>query len=518
MITGRKLLLADDSLTIQKVVSLTFTDEGLNVTTVSDGEKAIEKLEENPPDIVLADVYMPGLSGYEVCERIKSDGRFRHIPVLLLVGTFEPFDEAEARRVGADDVLTKPFQSIRELVSKVGSLLSGRSSEKSIGGLMQDLPEREDAAKDLPRPAQVAAPSPSEESSAKTDEQTGTPAVQFPWEAPGGTASSGAPRDKVAVETQAARDDFSDFGIDDQLIEATPAESFGTAHQSHGAAIAHPSASADMEETPTLVVSAPVEKTDTRHKESPKETVVARDEDELSDLTLESPRVVASKEVVAPEEEAREDLPTAEPAYATHMASAAAADNALLELSNIQPSSVAADEADDFILDLAYEKPVSQRYYAVAAGTRGSYAEAEESPLDLGFGIEPKPPLAKIEQPAQAPAVAEEASPASVKPTPVYVEPTPVHEVEEPVVPQAEDVKRPASVEEGREAVTPQAALAGGQQITLEQLSPEVIDAVARRVVVQLSEKVVQEIAWEVVPDLAERLIKRHLEERSRAQ
>jgi len=127
--TGRKLLLADDSVTIQKVVDLTFTDEGMQVITVGDGEQAIRKLEEFTPDIVLADVLMPGVDGYRLCEFMKQSQRYGRIPVMLLVGSFEPFDEAEARRVGADDFLTKPFQSIRQLVSRVGSLLSGKSEE-----------------------------------------------------------------------------------------------------------------------------------------------------------------------------------------------------------------------------------------------------------------------------------------------------------------------------------------------------------------------------------------------------
>jgi CheY-like chemotaxis protein len=134
--TGRKLLLADDSVTIQKVIDLTFTDEGMQVTTVSDGEQAINKLKEFTPDIVLADVLMPGLDGYGLCEFIKNSERFRRIPVMLLVGSFEPFDEAEARRVGADDFLTKPFQSIRQLVSRVGSLLGGKpAGEPASTGL-----------------------------------------------------------------------------------------------------------------------------------------------------------------------------------------------------------------------------------------------------------------------------------------------------------------------------------------------------------------------------------------------
>jgi CheY-like chemotaxis protein len=124
LITGRKLLLADDSIAIQKVIDLTFTDEGMEVTTVGDGRDALEKLNQFTPDVVLADVYMPGVDGYELCKFIKEDERFRGVPVMLLVGSFEPFDEAEAKRAGADDVVTKPFQSIRDLVNRVGSLVS----------------------------------------------------------------------------------------------------------------------------------------------------------------------------------------------------------------------------------------------------------------------------------------------------------------------------------------------------------------------------------------------------------
>jgi CheY-like chemotaxis protein len=130
VLTGRKLLLADDSVAIQKVIDLTFSDEGMKVTTVGDGRSALNELEHfPPPDIVLADVFMPEVSGYEVCRLIKQNERFAQIPVILLVSSFEPFDEAEARRAGADDIVTKPFQSIRQLVSRVGSLLGGSDDE-----------------------------------------------------------------------------------------------------------------------------------------------------------------------------------------------------------------------------------------------------------------------------------------------------------------------------------------------------------------------------------------------------
>ena len=124
MLAGRKLLLADDSATIQKVIDLTFADEGVRVVAVGNGQDAIDQLLELEPDIVLADVFMPSPNGYEVCRYVKTHEKLKHIPVVLLVGSFEPFDEAEARRVGADDILTKPFQSIRRLIDRVGALVT----------------------------------------------------------------------------------------------------------------------------------------------------------------------------------------------------------------------------------------------------------------------------------------------------------------------------------------------------------------------------------------------------------
>ncbi len=118
-----KLLLADDSITIQKVVNLTFADEGIEVVTVGDGDSALLKISEAAPDLIMADVNMPGQNGYQICEAVKQNDDLKHIPVILLVGSFEPFDEDEAKRVGADDFMTKPFQSIRQLVGKVTELL-----------------------------------------------------------------------------------------------------------------------------------------------------------------------------------------------------------------------------------------------------------------------------------------------------------------------------------------------------------------------------------------------------------
>src|SRR5262244_2235865 len=136
-----KILLADDSITIQKVVNLTFADEGIDVITVSNGEMAERRLSEINPDLVLADIFMPGKNGYELCQFIKDTPPFQNIPVVLLVGAFEPFDQGEAKRVRADGHLTKPFES-RTLVETVRKLISG--SAKGRSGPLQAQAQKHD--------------------------------------------------------------------------------------------------------------------------------------------------------------------------------------------------------------------------------------------------------------------------------------------------------------------------------------------------------------------------------------
>jgi CheY-like chemotaxis protein len=122
----KTLLLADDSVTIQKVVGLSFASEDIVLVTVSNGDDAVVRARELRPDLVLADVVMPGRNGYEVCEAIKTDPTLRHIPVLLLTGTFEAFDQERARRVGADGHVTKPFEA-QTLVQQVKDLMARAS-------------------------------------------------------------------------------------------------------------------------------------------------------------------------------------------------------------------------------------------------------------------------------------------------------------------------------------------------------------------------------------------------------
>ena len=126
------ILVADDNSNIQKMVTLAFKDEGIDVITVGNGEAAIKKAAEVMPDLVLADIFMPVRGGYEVCGYLKQNTRFAHIPVVLLAGAFDPFDEREAQRVGADGVLKKPFVPPDPLVNLVKELLAKSHSSSLV--------------------------------------------------------------------------------------------------------------------------------------------------------------------------------------------------------------------------------------------------------------------------------------------------------------------------------------------------------------------------------------------------
>ena len=119
-----RILIADDNSNIQKMVGLALKDQGIDVVAVGNGEAAVRKISDIRPDLVLADVFMPVRNGYEVCQYVKGDASLAHIPVILLVGAFDPLDEQEAQRVGADGVLKKPFVPPEPLISMVKSALA----------------------------------------------------------------------------------------------------------------------------------------------------------------------------------------------------------------------------------------------------------------------------------------------------------------------------------------------------------------------------------------------------------
>ena len=148
-----KILVADDNSNIQKMVGLALKDQGIDVVAVGNGEAAVRKISDVKPDLVLADVFMPVRNGYEVCQYVKGDSALAHIPVILLVGAFDPLDEQEAQRVGADGVLKKPFVPPDPLISMVKSALA-RAGVAIAGAATHAHAPKEEPA----RPATILSP------------------------------------------------------------------------------------------------------------------------------------------------------------------------------------------------------------------------------------------------------------------------------------------------------------------------------------------------------------------------
>jgi CheY-like chemotaxis protein len=167
-----RILLADDSLTIQKVIELTFSGTEFELRAVGNGDLALSLLDSYAPDIVLVDCVMPGKTGYELCEEVKSRPGGRYVPVVLLTGTFEPFDKPRAERAGADSFVTKPFDS-QGLASLVRDLVKKASEERAAAP-----PEPPPAPEPPPPPPPPATPPPPtvEERAESTDPTVSGPA------------------------------------------------------------------------------------------------------------------------------------------------------------------------------------------------------------------------------------------------------------------------------------------------------------------------------------------------------
>jgi len=128
-----RILLADDSPHAQRMGERILREEGYEVVSVTDGETALMRLADVAPHLILADVYLPGKSGYQICKAVKSDPRFRFTRVVLTAGTLEPLDEEEARRVQADGILKKPFEA-SVMVETVKTLIEAAEFARGLFG------------------------------------------------------------------------------------------------------------------------------------------------------------------------------------------------------------------------------------------------------------------------------------------------------------------------------------------------------------------------------------------------
>jgi len=222
----KRILLADDSLTIQKVVELTFAQEQFEVVVAGDGDQAVLSLTQHVPDIVLADVVMPGKDGYEVCHHVKNDPKLKHIPVVLLAGAHEAFDEIKAQQVGADGHVLKPFTG-NVLVQTVTDLLAAAAAPSPVVPVAA-APEPAPAAPVLAEPV---VPTPAPVVPAPTPVLDAAPfAEAAPAIDPLSPAAEAIPVAPAVAPDAALAEPFgAALGGDDQTLDSAPIDPLGAA-------------------------------------------------------------------------------------------------------------------------------------------------------------------------------------------------------------------------------------------------------------------------------------------------
>jgi CheY-like chemotaxis protein len=557
-IMARKLLVADDSVTIQKVVGLTFASEDIELAYVDNGEEAIQLARQVKPDLVMADVLMPGKSGYEVCEAIKGDPELRHIPVLLLTGTFEPFDAERCRRVGADGTITKPFES-QTLIQQVKQLLDrpAPSLEAAPGpAAAVSTPAQAEPASAAPEPAAAAPPPAPSEETADLDHLAAEPG-------PGGP-------DPIDLEDENFGDELLETanGQDDLEPPAGPADTPG------GEAEVEFEFTRDPEEVlgqpPPDLREPPAEETPTTDgvpeppstppidswaapEETPVETPAplaegASSADDVWDL---------SDFEAVDESQISETPTTPEPEGADALWNEAAAEAIdIVESTNLHPeddgfildedaqqdSAAARALAEDGVTPEAIETtptPAAEAETpeeAAAIGDLGADLELEdldEAPLETAEAdagddsiadppeVAPAPPEEEVSFGIEA---TDEALPLDLEAcelSEVTLEELPELEAQAPVTPEPEPEAPAAPVEGASRGASPADTAGLLSEQTSEVVRHAVRDAVEKvtweaygdlsETVVRAVQEKVEKIAWEVIPQMAETIIKEEI-------
>lgn len=455
-----KLLLADDSVTIRKVVELTFADEGIDVTTVPDAESAMQKFVEMQPDIVLVDAGLAGTSGYHICEMIKADEATKHIPVLLLVGSFEPFDQDEAERCGADGFLTKPFHSIRDLVARVFDLLGQREETEASPEVQEEI-------------ALAAASADGDEIEHLTVEAFAGATVPETEDIENLYRNSFAQTAEIE-DFDTVDDLLGDAALDDEMIEASyPTEAYT---QDLAGLIPHTEVVEDSKDIDWPHVS---------HVSEPQPAEPAAFEPKFV-LDEEAEKVASSgSETVL--ERVIDDGPWAE----------------IAEPEVSEPDAAAESESAP-IIEEAAETTVEPVAEAVPEPELVEMAESESVLMERS--------------PESTVAVEEEPAPESVAEPEVNAEvsaaPAAEFEYEAGSEPSTvADLDIPGSSEV---AEVPEASDGSSIAAASTEPSPEMIDLIVQRVLEKLSDRVVREVAREEVPKVAEKLIREALDNSGR--
>ena len=495
---SKKILLADDSITIQKVVELTFSDGDYEVIAVNNGARAIQKLSEMRPDIILSDIIMPEKNGYEVCEFVKSHPEYRNIPVVLLTGTFEPFDPDRADKAGCDAVVTKPFES-QSLIHKVEELIEqARASAPAPQPVTT-------AAPSAPAPAQTAAApvaAPQIESSAAS-----------PWadEPVAPSASDPAPGFRHANDIFASAPNPPGATTEMPFAPPPPAPPAGETR-------AFPAGSFDAPTNPATTQqfaaqgfeSAPAPEPE---QASPWDTPAPTSGETRAfpKMNFEELQKMAGEKAAEPSD-VTDDSPFGAPPAAEQFSGETRA----FPKMNFSDMQKMAEERSAPTPPPAPEPAVESPWSnAPVEGETRAFPQMNFDQLSQAAS-EPAPPATDLDspwgQPAESSAPAWDASPAPPPPAPLFEAPAP--EPQSAEVAAAWDEPAPVAAPEAEaspaaasESAAP-AFSAGGNGLDLDD---DQIDRIARRVVQLMSDQVVRNIAWEVIPDMAEMVVKERI-------
>ena len=469
----KKILLADDSITIQKVVELTFSEGDYQVFSVGNGVQALRKIHEVRPDVALLDVIMPEVNGYEVCEAIKSNPGTARIPVVLLSGTFEPFDRDRAERLGCDAIVSKPFDS-QQLLRQVEALLARAP---------QDMPSVSTLAIALPAP--TAPPPPPPAAPEKPPAESGFSSEDF-------TGSIPRPAD-IAGGPDLFEEEYGQADVESAIAAFEKAHPEFSYVEEGAAEAAMSSDNGD----------APAEAVEVSDAGEPADADEGDDRPKLAAWLHESEH--EEPEAAAPD---RRPEPAPAPFWVPRQSEPELApipfagdDSANRRApSPPEPEPMRADEGPTEQIRLSADYASFSRLGGPLQANRD---EGEDEDRD-----DTAPPLRvaateREEHTAEIPIMA--AAPAPV-PAPSAPATTRRPEEVRPVPAEIEELAQSTSIGQLKEMLSSVSRSEGG-------LSDDEIDRLASRVVERLSEKIVREIAWEVIPDVAELVIKQRIKE-----
>ena len=468
------LLLADDSVTIQRVIELTFADEDVQVVAVGDGDQAIERLESSPPDIVLADIGMPGRNGYEVAQYVKKSPRLSHIPVVLLTGAFEPVDQARASEAGCDGVLAKPFEP-QLVISRVKDLL-GRPRQTADAADEIAPPEPAAVRSATAPPADRWSPAPIAEMFAPRPPSAASP-VPAADTTPGQTTEPTAPTplDSYFDRLDAAFSRFSSSPAPEAPQEAPP-----------------PAAPRDEIDWFSALKRDAAARAPELHLPTPPPPPA-----EMPDLPL-SGFAPAQHEAQETSEDAAQDVANAPPIE----------DSAIVESSPAEEILVSVEAAPSVVEAAAEVVEVATPVKDVAeiAQVADVAAAVDEAPIAAFAAALDAPP----EVFAQPPLPEEKSEPAAAVPV-AHATPPPVHAL--PSLGDAFAALLAAEKAEGASAMPaawPSPGTASGATTALAQ--HEMVEQVTRRVLDHLSDRVVRETVADLVSTIAERLVREEID------